>query len=265
MQKMERFCPIRRGLVNSSEEGQVVWLDGLKADLDLIGAKAYNLIALMQLGIKIPDAFIVTTDAFTRYLKDNDIKKYIDEKYSQMDIEELGDIEEAVAEKIMEGDLSKDLQFQVFNAFKRLKERYGSVSVRSSATCEDSVKASFAGQFQSFLFVDDKKTLVKSLKRCWASLFRAGAVLYATSHGINIQSVKMGVIMQGMINAKSAGVVFTKNINGDKDTVLIEASEGVGENVVSGSVIPINYVVRKDTGEILSKRGEDEDLLSRKD
>lgn len=239
----------------------VLGLAGLKAKLNLVGAKAANLISLMQLGLDVPDACVITTEAFNKYLEDNGIRDDIEKALEKFDTEELGDIQEKLQEKVTEGKISKDLEKDILSSFKTLKAKYGSVSVRSSATCEDSVKASFAGQFQSFLFVDDKATLLESVKRCWASLFRAGAMLYSLKHGIDVKSVRMAVIVQGMIDADLAGVMFTKNLQGKEDTVLIEAACGIGENVVSGEVTPVSYTVMKESGRIIEKEGK-EDLLS---
>jgi len=241
---------------------QVVWLEEVKANMDLVGAKAFNLIGLMQLGMNVPNAYVITTDAFDKYLSGSRVKKYIEKVYKNIDIEELGRYEEEILERVLKGRIEKNLNKDILKSFRELKNKYGQVAVRSSATCEDSVKASFAGQFQSFLFIDDKKTLVESIKKCWASLFRAGAVLYSLKNGINIGKVKMAVIVQGMISADTAGVMFTKNIKDKGDTVLIEAAHGIGENVVSGEVTPVSYTVVKDTGRIISKEGEEEEMLS---
>lgn len=247
--------------VKKLEAGEeVVWLEGLKAKLNVVGAKAANLINLMQLKVNVPDACVITTEAFDKYLEENGLKKEIEKALSKIDTEELGDFEEKLQKKILAGKIMKDLDDKILSSFKTLKSKYGSVSVRSSATCEDSVKASFAGQFQSFLFVDDKETLLESVKRCWASLFRAGAMLYSIKQGIDVKSVKMAVIIQGMIDAEIAGVIFTKSLQGEKDTLLIEAAKGIGEKVVSGEVTPVSYTASKESGRILDKEGS-EDLL----
>lgn len=239
---------------------EVVWLEGLKAKLNLVGAKAANLINLLQLKMSVPDACVITTEAFEKFLKENKIGKKIEKELSEIDTEELGDVSEKIQKEILKGKIDKGLESKILASFKTLKSKYGSVSVRSSATCEDSVKASFAGQFQSFLFVDDKDTLLESIQRCWASLFRAGAMLYSIKHGIDVKKVKMAVIIQGMIKADMAGVMFTKDLNGKKDTILIEAAEGIGESVVSGEVTPVSYTASKESGRILDKEGS-EDLL----
>lgn len=241
---------------------QVVWLDTLRAELDLVGTKAFNLIGLMQIGVDVPDAYVITTEAFKDFLVENKIEKDIKKILTKIDIENLGASEEKLAKKIMKGRVSKSLEKKVLSAYTRLKGKYGQVSVRSSATCEDSVKASFAGQFQSFLFIDDKKTLIESIKRCWASLYRAGAVLYSIQHGIDISKVMMGVIVQGMIDAEMAGVIFTKDLQGKEDNILIEVAKGIGENVVSGEVTPVSYTVKKETGRIINKEGNEDGLLS---
>lgn len=254
------YPQIVQSLADMDKEAQVMWLQGLKAKIDTIGAKAANLVALMQMGVKVPDAYAISTKAFDTFLEQNSIKNDIQGELANIDLEDLGDTEEKIRTRIEKGTFEKKLEKNVLHAFKYLTKDYGKVSVRSSATCEDSRKASFAGQFQSFLFVDDTDTLFESIKRCWSSLYRAGAILYATQHGINVTKTKMAVIIQGMIDAEIAGVMFTKNFQGDDDSILIEAAEGVGENVVSGEVTPVTYTVDR-TGTVLNKNGSDEDLL----
>ncbi|HEC64888.1 MAG TPA: hypothetical protein ENI23_06335 [bacterium] len=246
------------------ESDTVLWLEGLKAKLDLVGGKAANLINLLHAGIKVPDAYVITTQGFDGFIKENKLKRTIDKMLSNVDIENLGDKEEEIKNEIMNGELGNDLKESIVSAFDKLKQKNGQVSIRSSATSEDSVKASFAGQFQSFLFIDDEETLVESIKRCWASLFRAGAVLYAIQHGLDVKKIKMAVIVQEMIDAEVAGVMFTKGLEGSKDNIVIEAAEGIGENVVSGEITPTTYNIDKKTGRVMNKKGENKDVLSDK-
>ncbi|MBN2015433.1 hypothetical protein JW766_01235 [Candidatus Dojkabacteria bacterium] len=257
-----KIYPSGQAITSLGSSSRVLWLEGLKAKLDLVGAKAFNLIGLMQLGENVPAAYVATTEAFSEFLKENRIDKYIEQELVKIDVENLGDSEELLKKKILSGKINNKLKSEILEAFKKLKAEYGKVSVRSSATCEDSVKASFAGQFQSFLFVDDKETLFESVRRCWASLFRAGAVVYAVKHGIDIKKVKMAVIIQGMVDADKAGVIFTKDLEGKKDIMIIEAAKGIGENVVSGEVTPVTYTVSKETGRIMNKEGSSKELLT---
>ncbi len=245
------------------KSNEVVWIDNLKAEMDLVGAKAFNLVRLMQIGVNVPDAYVITTEAFEKFLKQNGIEKEMRKKYKKIDVENLEEIGEVIKKKILNGEVSKKLESDILKSFLVLKEKYGEVSVRSSATCEDSIKASFAGQFQSFLFIDDKEKLIESIKKCWASLYRSGAVLYSIQKGIDILKVKMGVVVQGMINAEVAGVIFTEDLKNEDGNMLIEVAKGIGENVVSGEVTPVSYTVKKKTGRIIKKVGEEDELISK--
>jgi pyruvate,water dikinase len=160
----------------------------------------------------------------------------------------------------MSGKFDSNLKTEIIEAFATLKSKFGAVSVRSSATCEDSKNASFAGQFETYLFVNDQKTLIDYVKKCWASFFRSGAILYAMNHGIDLSKSQMAVVVQGMINSDVAGVMFTKN-NGNAG-VVIEAAKGVGENVVSGNVKPDEYEINPDSFRIKSEIKQNQRLLS---
>lgn len=230
-------------------------------DIDLvgkIGAKGANIVKMKKLGLNVPEAFFLTTGEFVEFLERNNILAKVRNYYaSEIDMEELGEYESELEDDISNGDLDSSFTKNFSVAFETLRKTYESVAVRSSATCEDNRRASFAGQFQTFLFVDDFDTLLNSIRRCWASLYRASAVLYAIRNGINFPEEKMGVVLQGMIDAEKAGVMFTKNPNGDEGEMIIELSTGVGEKVVSGEVVPATLVVDKSQGSIVSRTGDE--------
>lgn len=115
------------------------------------------------------------------------------------------------------------------------------VAVRSSATAEDLPDASFAGQQDTYLHIKGKENLLKNIKKCWASLWTSRATYYRHVKGFDHMSVLLSVVVQKMVNASKSGVMFTINpINNDPNEIMINASWGLGEAVVSGAVTPMN-------------------------
>ena len=132
------------------------------------------------------------------------------------------------------------------------------VAVRSSATAEDLPEASFAGQQDTYLNVRGLEDLLAAVRDCWASLWTARAMAYRARQGIDPASVSLAVVVQQMIDAESAGVMFTANpSNGHRDETVISAAWGLGESVVSGSVNTDNIVVREADGSVLSSETAD--------
>lgn len=130
----------------------------------------------------------------------------------------------------------------------------GPVAVRSSATAEDLPFASFAGQQDSFMDVDGADAVVQAVRRCWASLWTDRAVAYRTTNGISHREVGLAVVVQRMVDAATAGVLFTANpVTGTRTQTVIDASSGPGQQVVSGTVNPDHFVVETASGRILQQ------------
>jgi len=146
-------------------------------------------------------------------------------------------------------ELTEEIKKEIIEKFKKL----GKVSVRSSATCEDAEKSSFAGQFDTFLTVNSGKKLLEKIKKCWDSANSKRVLVYMKNK--KIENVKMAVIVQKMVNADFAGVMFTIDPV-DKKYILIEVAKGLGENIVSGRVTPSNFFI--DDNKIIKKNNMDE-------
>ena len=147
---------------------------------------------------------------------------------------------------------------QVDEAYATLSERCGQadlpVAVRSSATCEDQPDASFAGEHDTYLWVRSAGSVREHLLRCWASLYTERAICYRRQMHYGEDGAAMSVGVQQMVMPRTSGVAFTLNpLNGDRSQVAIDASWGLGEAVVSGSVTPDNFLVDKVMGEITSR------------
>jgi pyruvate,water dikinase len=128
------------------------------------------------------------------------------------------------------------------------------VAVRSSATAEDAATASFAGQLDTFLWVSGEDEVIRHVQRAWAGLYSPSALTYRVQPQAARGEVAMGVVVQEMVEARAAGVLFTLNpLNGDRSKVMIEASFGLGEAVVAGEVNPDRYLLDKVTLEVLER------------
>ncbi len=176
-------------------------------DLPLVGGKGAQLGAMLHAGMPVPDGFCVSTEGFRR-------------------------------------GMDASLREGIIAAYEHLGS--GRVAVRSSATAEDLPDASFAGQQDTFLNVAGAAAVVDAVQACWRSLFTERAVAYRRDHGIADENVAMAVVVQRMVDADAAGVLFSINpVTGATDELVIEAALGLGDKVVSAQVTPDRYRIRR--------------------
>ncbi len=241
----------------------IVWLEEVRAkDTLLVGGKNANLGELLNIGIPVPPGFAVTAYAYQVFVEKSGLKERIDEILRSLDVNDTNALEEAskkIREMIMATDMPSDIAGKIAEYYRRLAERLGEddplVAVRSSATAEDLPEASFAGQQESFLNVRGEDEVIEKVKRCWASLFTPRAIFYRVAQGIPHEKAYMSVTVQKMVQARSAGVMFTLHpVSGDRNVIVIEGAWGLGESVVGGKVTPDEFVVDKKTLRILEKR-----------
>ena len=212
-----------------------------RGDLPLAGGKGANLGELIRAALSVPDGFVLTTDAYASVISPLDLK--IAERAAGG---EAASIRTEVAEAIMPAEI----RAEIANAYADLGA--GPVAVGSSATAEDLPGAAFAGQHDTYLNVVGEAAVIDAVRRCWASLWTDRAIAYRSRIGIDPADVKIAVVVQRMINADVAGVIFTADpITGDRKTIMIEASGGLGEAVVAGMITPDHYVL-DDQGRIRS-------------
>jgi len=209
-------------------------------DLPRVGGKAAHLGPLLAVGLPVPSGFVVTTDACQRFLQsDPRIAGWLKclEGRNQQDPAALRASAKEVWDKLREIAVPADIADAIAAALA--PEPGGAWAVRSSATVEDQPEASFAGQHDSFLNVRGNDAVVAAVKRCWLSLFSERAISYRVRKGIAPGRAQMAVIVQQLIPADAAGVMFTADpASSDSDSILIEAAFGLGEAVVQGKVTP---------------------------
>lgn len=226
--------------------------DGTVDAVTLVGGKAANLTDLHGAGFPVPDGFVVTADAYRRFVESTGISEDL-ATLLRVD----GDDEEAVAEAghrarelITETAVPSDIQAAVRTAYDELGT--DRVAVRSSATAEDLPEASFAGQQDTFLNVTGAEAVVDRVRDCWASLFTDRALTYRTEQGFDAGDVAIAVVVQAMVDAEKSGVLFTADPQNGEARSIVEAAWGLGEAVVGGAVSPDHYVVDRDSGDLVS-------------
>ncbi|RDE11458.1 MAG: hypothetical protein C4K49_11845 [Candidatus Thorarchaeota archaeon] len=212
-----------------------------------VGSKAANLGELINRGFKVPRGFVVTTRAHEELMANQRLRSGIRDSLSEIDYENPEDIE-ACSKKIrtlIEGtDLSHTLAGDIRTAYESLGPT--PVAIRSSATAEDLPDASFAGQYDTFLHVQGADEVLKYIRECYSSLWSSRAIAYRHKNGIPHEKVRLAVIVQSMVQPRTAGVLFTLNpTSQSRSEMVIESNFGLGESVVSGEVAPDRYIVAR--------------------
>lgn len=226
-----------------------------------VGGKCASLGEMTQAGVAVPPGFAVTTEAYQSTLDHGALWAGFAPALDALDASDI-DATEKVTAKIRKSIATASLPSEVENAIRDAYVEMGAgpVAVRSSATAEDLPDASFAGQQDTYLWVNGADNVVAKVRDCWASLYSARAVAYRDANDIP-QNVQMAVAVQRMVNAKTAGVAMTLDpSNGDRTRIVIDAAWGLGETVVSGTVTPDNYVVEKVMQEILTRTISDKHM-----
>ncbi len=229
-----------------------------KTSLSLVGGKNASLGEMIKAGIPVPLGFAVTTESYLNFIDQAGIKDDIFKILSDLNLEDTISLDSASAEiqkLINEAAIAGNIEDAIIEGYSSLCDKYGEeripVAIRSSATAEDLPTASFAGQQDTYLWVEGEDQVIKNVQMCWASLFTPRAISYRIKNNFPHEKVLISVGVQKRVNSRTAGVIFTLNpTNGDLSKVVIEGSWGLGETVVSGSVNPDKFVVDKVVMEI---------------
>src|SRR5262249_8399424 len=235
----------------------VGWLQDLgKEDGGLAGGKAANLGEMLRAGLPVPPGFVVTTAAYDDFLAANGLREEVERLTRTSHPEDAAALEatsQAIAARFAAGAMPGAVATAVREAYARLGQP--AVAARSSATAEDLPDASFAGQMESYLNVRGEEALLAAVRRCWASLWTPRALAYRARQGISHAAVRLAVLVQELVEAEAAGVLFTANPgSGHRGQVVTAAVWGLGEALVSGRANPDHWVVDAARGKVLEVR-----------
>jgi len=228
------------------------------ADRETVGGKGASLGELDRAGIRVPPGFVITAQAFEAFLQEIDPRGEVRaaiESLSERDPGLAGTTAEARA-LIESRRLPEALRAAIDEAYAVLcrGDVDTPVAVRSSATSEDSEDASFAGLQDTYLWLRGLDAVLVHVRRCWASLYSEPSVAYRRRLKLPESGVAMGVVVQRMVDARSAGVIFTRSpTTGDRSVISVEAAWGLGSAVVGGEVTPDRFTLNKVTLEVLSR------------
>lgn len=250
--------------------GRVLGLRDLSARmLPQVGGKAANLGELLSAGLPVADGFCLTTEAYAEAMAPlglGDVHRDLQATPADH-LDALAELAARARGLITAAELPPGIASEVLSAYQALDPGPGPgvpVAVRSSATAEDLPFASFAGQQDTYLNVVGAEALLAAVRDCWASLWTDRAVAYRASRNIDPSTVALAVVVQRMVDAAAAGVMFTANpVTGRRRESVIDASPGLGEAVVSGAVNPDHFVVDTASGRILERRVGDKRLVIR--
>ncbi|ADE56897.1 MAG: phosphoenolpyruvate synthase [Aminobacterium colombiense] len=230
-------------------------------DIPLVGGKGANLGELTQNGVAVPPGFCVIAGAYRDFIRISGLNASIENIIRNIDFENTDDLSEKCGEirkLIMEAPFPKEIEKEVKKAYAQLAQKTGlenvQVAVRSSATAEDLPDASFAGQQDTYLHIRGAEEVLKHVQKCWASLWTARATYYREKQDFNHFEVALSAVVQKMVRSEKSGVLFTANpVSNDLNQIMINASWGLGEAVVSGVVTPDEFILEKDHLDVVEK------------
>ncbi len=215
--------------------------------LEVIGGKGRSLARMSRSGFNVPSGFLVTAETYRKYVADSNLQSLILEKARPQlkdgypAFEGCGD---EIRSLILGAPVHEEIVADIKAAYNNLKDENLPVAVRSSANAEDLPDFSFAGQQETFLNVCGDDSVVEAVRKCWASLWTAQAISYRHQNGIDQNIVAMAVVVQVMVPSEVSGILFTANpATGERSEIIINASFGLGEAIVSGQVTPDMYTV----------------------
>ncbi|MDR3305587.1 MAG: pyruvate, phosphate dikinase [Clostridiales Family XIII bacterium] len=221
------------------------------------GGKGAGLGEMILAGLPVPPGFVVTTGAYLAHLEASGLRERIANRIANLKEDDYTAITEAsgdISSWIENAPMPGPVREEARTAYAHLSGMAGAagesakypVAVRSSATAEDLPSASFAGQHETYLGIRGIDAVLDHIKKCWASLWSAQAISYRTGAGFEHLEVNLAVVVQAMIPAETAGVMFTANpVNGSREEIMVSAGYGLGETIVSGLITPDTFVLSK--------------------
>lgn len=249
---------------NEPDTSLVLPLDTVAATLSQVGGKGASLARMAAAGLPVPRGFHVTTAAYRRFVEENGLQEQILAVVSAVTAEDpaaLGEASRQIGQLFADAIIPDEIAVAIRRAYVELGEL--PVAVRSSATAEDLPGMSFAGQQETYLNMCGEAMVLDAVKRCWASLWTARAMGYRARYGIASQDVSLAVVVQELVPADAAGILFTANpLTGARNQVMINAAWGLGEAIVGGLVTPDTVMVDKASGTMTSQQVSEKDVMT---
>jgi phosphoenolpyruvate synthase/pyruvate phosphate dikinase len=257
----------------------VLPLSDPQASLEMVGGKGMSLAKLARAGMPVPDGFYITTAAYREFVAVSGLQPRILTALERVDAADPATFE--TASQIISGlfataRIPSGIEIAIRDAYINLDSQNAGhgrsssgnrrplpVAVRSSATAEDLPNASFAGQQETYLNIRGEDAVLEAVPECWASLWTARAIAYRLRQGIQPEGVALAVVVQKLVPAEAAGILFTANpVSGSRSEAVINAAWGLGEAVVGGLVTPDSITVDKSTGRVSRRETAEKPLMT---
>lgn len=238
----------------------ILWFDEIgKDDIAAVGGKGANLGEMARNGFPVPFGFCIGTQAYQEHIRKLELEPLMDALshcVQKGSLQELEAISDRIRKRIDEAQMPKQAEQAIREAYRRLAGMTSLlVSVRSSATAEDLPTASFAGQQETFLSVGTEAQVLYYVKKCWTSLWTPRSVAYRQKNGFSHEKVALCVVVQAMVQSEKSGVLFTVNpLTGSAGEMMINASYGLGESIVSGRVTPDTFRISRSGPLVLERQ-----------
>ncbi|MFA7300983.1 MAG: phosphoenolpyruvate synthase [Candidatus Shapirobacteria bacterium] len=252
----------------------LLWFKDIRfEDVNIVGGKGANLGEMYSMGIPVPNGFVVTAETYFDFIETNKLKPQIKNILSITNVDHPDELQSAskkIRELIKKSEFTHDVGIQIMTAYKKLGSFAGlkdaPVAVRSSATAEDSLDASFAGQQDTFLNVIGESNVLHRVRDCWASLFTPRSIFYRVKKKYDHFKVGVAVPVQKMVQSEISGIMFTANpVSNNKNEIIIETIWGLGEYIVQGVVTPDQFIIDKSNWTIKQKNNVSQDRQLIKD
>lgn len=248
----------------------ILWFSQINhEDIPMAGGKGANLGEMYNLGIPVPNGFVVTSQAYFDFITHNELDKKIKDILKITDVDDPDQLQSAsqkIKSLIKRGEIMPDLAEQIMKSYKKLSDFGGlrnvPVAVRSSATAEDLPDASFAGQQETYLDVTGESNVVNRVRDCWASLFTPRSIFYRQKKHYDHFKVGIAVPVMKMVKSEISGIMFTVNpVSNNKTQIIIETIWGLGEYIVQGKITPDQHIVTKHQWTVESKSHISQDVM----
>lgn len=235
----------------------IAWMHDGRLPREEVGGKGASLCEMIDAGFRVPDGFVVTADGYRHFASATGIASRITEALEKLDPADLAGVRHAtelITGLVREMELPDDLKAEISAGYTELAERLDvHAAVRSSAISEDGSEASFAGLYESYLNMVGEEEVLDAVQRCYISLWAERAVSYRAGRAGGDEEA-MAVVVMGLVPSETSGVAFTAHpVTGALDQVIINASFGLGEAIVSGRVTPDSFLVDKSSFSLLER------------